>query len=272
MLAFEQSWSFTMPITVGLPITSSYASIDDAIQSLVLLEQLLRARHDRRAIFVTAYLNITQAIKRGLEAELFQDNAWVSRYALSFANLYRKALLAYESGERASLPKAWRISFETSRNNSALALQDLILGINAHINHDLALALTEVSIDPQRAVRYADHTRVNDVLRAATDPLQQRIGQLYAPILSLLDQVGDRLDEEIADFSVVKARESAWVAAVALANARDAAERAAIRASLNDRSAVLARLILAPTFAQPWVVGALQHLETITPWTRFIVP
>jgi hypothetical protein len=34
---------------------------------------------------------------------------------------------------------------------------------------------------------------------------------------------------------------------------------------------VLARLILAPTFAHPWVIGALQHLETITPWTSFVL-
>lgn len=55
-------------------------------------------------------------------------------------------------------------------------------------------------------------------------------------------------------------------------NARDDAERAALRAGLNDRAAMLARLILAPTFAHPWVVSALQHLETITPWTRFVLP
>jgi hypothetical protein len=162
-----------------------------------------------------------------------------------------------------------RISIETSKNNGALAIQDLVLGINAHINHDLALALVEVTIDPARPTRYADHCKVNDVLRAATDPMQQRIGQLYAPILTLLDQACDHLDEEIACFSVEKAREAAWVAAVALVNARDDAERAALCVGLNDRAAVLARLILAPTFAYPWVVGALQHLETITPWTRW---
>jgi hypothetical protein len=249
-----------------------YTSLDDAIQSLQVLEQLLRAQHDRRAIFVTAYLSITRAITQAVERGLFQDDAWVTRYALCFANQYRTALLAYELSNLATLPKAWRIAFDTSRNAGALAIQDLVLGINAHINHDLALALIEVSIEPDRAARYADHCQVNDVLRAATDPLQDRIAQLYAPILNLLDQSCDRLDEEIACFSVEKARENAWTAAVALTNARDDVERAALRAGLNDRSAVLARLILAPTFAHPWVIGALQHLETITPWTQLVLP
>jgi hypothetical protein len=236
------------------------------------VEQIFRDGHDRRAIFVTAYLGITQAIKQGVESGLFQDTAWVTCYALCFANLYRTALLAYERGDQAALPKAWRTAFDISKNAGALAIQDLVLGINAHINHDLALALVEVTIDPERPSRYADHCKVNDVLRAATEPLQDRIAQLYAPILNLLDQSCDHLDEEIACFSVEKAREAAWLAAVALTNARDDVERAALRAGLNDRSAVLARLILAPTFAHPWVVGALQHLETITPWTRFVLP
>jgi hypothetical protein len=256
-------------VAAEFPITHPYASIDDAIQAFAALEQIFRSQHDRRAIFVTAYLNITRALKQSAEAGLFQDNAWATRYGICFANLYRTALLAYQRGDWNALPKAWRISFDTSRSNGALAIQDLVLGINAHINHDLALALAEVTIDPQRPARYADHCKVNQVLRAATDPMQDRLGQLYAPILNLLDRTCDRLDEEIACFSVEKARESAWLAAVALANARDDDERAALRAGLNDRSAVLARLILAPTFAHPWVVGALQHLETITPWTRF---
>src|SRR5262245_22808057 len=133
--------------TTDLPITSSYESLDDAVQSLAALEQVLRDRHDRRAIFVTAYLSITRAIEQGVASGLFHDNAWVSRYAVCFANLYRKALLSYELNDVASLPKAWRIAFDTSKNAGALAIQDLFLGVNAHINHDLALALVEVAID-----------------------------------------------------------------------------------------------------------------------------
>jgi len=258
-------------MTHPLALDASYDSIDAGIQALGSLEQAFRKQHDRRAIFVTAYLSITRAIGQNIAAGAFLDNAWVTRYALCFANLYRKALLAYETGDTLATPKAWQIAFDTAKRGEALAIQDLVLGINAHINHDLALALNEVSIDPDRATRYADHTKVNDVLKAATDPLQDRIGQVYAPILNLLDNACDRIDEDIACFSVEKAREDAWGAALALANARSELERAAVRAGLNTRSAVLARLVLAPTFEHPWVVAALHHLETITPWTRFVL-
>src|SRR5262245_54522640 len=117
-----------MPITIDVRIPSAYKSLDDAIQALASLEQAFRDQHDRRAIFATAYLAITRAIKQSVADGLFQDNAWVTRYALCFANMYRTALLAYERGDWAALPKAWRISFDTSRNNGALAIQDLVLG------------------------------------------------------------------------------------------------------------------------------------------------
>src|SRR5712691_9786574 len=132
-------------------IETAYQSIEDAIQRLAQLEQAFYDRRDRRAIFVTAYLNITRAVKLRVGENWFQDNAWVTRYAISFANLYRQALLAFERGDAESIPKAWKISFETSVNGTGLVMQDLVLGINAHINHDLSLALIEVSIDPERA-------------------------------------------------------------------------------------------------------------------------
>jgi Family of unknown function (DUF5995) len=76
-------------------IESAYQSIEDAVQRLAQLEQAFYDRRDRRAIFVTAYLNITRAVKLRVEENWFQDNPWVTRYDLSFANLYREALLAF---------------------------------------------------------------------------------------------------------------------------------------------------------------------------------
>ncbi|HEY0733361.1 MAG TPA: DUF5995 family protein [Herpetosiphonaceae bacterium] len=257
---------------VTLPLEVAYTSLDAAFDGLATIERIYRQQRDRRAIFVTAYLVITDAIRRGIAERRFADNEWAARYAISFANLYRQALLDFERQNLAAVPKAWRIAFETASGNHSLALQDLVLGINAHINHDLALALAEVTIDPNRGQRYADHNAVNLVLRAAVDQLQQQICRVYAPILTVLDLAGGNLDEELASFSVAKARESAWIAAVSLANARSDGERAAIRAGLNDRSAVMARLVLSPNPLHPWLVGALRHLENLKPWYDWIEP
>jgi hypothetical protein len=252
----------------ALSISSPYGTLEEALAALTAVEQTLRARQDRRAIFTTAYLVITGAIQRQIQAGWFSDNQWVDQYAIRFANLYREALLAYESGNLGAVPKAWRLSFDTSLHNRGLLIQDLVLGINAHINHDLALALVDVGIDPDRGQRYHDHTRVNEILQAATDRLQDQVCDLYAPILRLLDLAGGRLDEELASFSVGKARESAWLTAVALANTANASERDALRSALNDRAAVLARLILSPNPLHPWLIEALRRVERLNPWTQ----
>ena len=249
-------------------ISNAYSTLDEALIALTAVEQTLRARQDRRAIFTTAYLVITGAIQQRIRAGWFADNRWVDQYAVRFANLYREALLAYETGNLAAVPKAWRLSFDTSAHNQGLLIQDLVLGINAHINHDLALSLVDVGIDPDRAQRYHDHTRVNVILQAATDRLQDQVCELYAPILRLLDLAGGRLDEELASFSVAKARESAWLTAVALVNTTNEIERGALRSALNDRAAVLARLILSPNPLHPWLIEALRRVERINPWTQ----
>ena len=64
---------------VYLPLDANYDSIDAAIAGLASLEQVLRSQLDRRAIFVTAYLNITRAIQQHVAAGAFLDNAWVAR-------------------------------------------------------------------------------------------------------------------------------------------------------------------------------------------------
>jgi hypothetical protein len=253
-----------------LPIGSQYASLGDVVQGFAQLEHAFRNRHDRRAIFVTAYLSITLEIERRLEAGLFLDRAWVAQYVVAFANLYRQALVAFEQGDLESVPKSWRIAFETAVNNAGTVLQDLVLGINAHINHDLPLALIAVSIDPERARRYSDHTAVNEALRAATKPIEDRISAVYAPVLSVLSEVLGSVIEDLTSFSFVKARENAWLTAVTLVNAQDDPERAALRARLNDQAAVLARLILSPTAISPELLSALRHVEQVVPWWGYI--
>lgn len=247
-------------------LSTPYRTLDGALAGMSAIEQRFRAARDRRAIFLTAYLVITRALKQQVATGAFRDSDWVASYGTGFANLYRQALLDWERGARDDVPKAWRIAFEVALAERALVIQDLLLGINAHINHDLALALVEATVDPRRDERYADHTAVNAVLQAATNTLQDRICLCYMPALKLLDVVGEGADELIASFSVAKAREEAWTSALALVNGRDEQERSGTRRSIDQRAAVLARLILAPNPAYPWLVGALRHLERMQPW------
>jgi hypothetical protein len=250
-------------------LAAPYRSIEDVIDSLTRVEQAFLTARDRRGVFATAYLNMTKEVGSSVGGQIFLDSDWVSRYAICFANLYRTALLSYERGDYEAVPKPWMVSFETSRQGKGLLLQDLLLGVNAHINHDLALALVEVSIDPERPKRRQDHFAVNESIRRATDPIQEQVATLYGPALKLLDHAFGRLDEDVTNFSIEKARRNAWVSAVSLVNARGNEEAAEVRESISDRASLLAKLILKPS-PRPGLLQALQRLERRTPWWQLL--
>jgi hypothetical protein len=242
-------------------LETPYRSVGDVVAGLSALEAFFLERRDKRGVFVAAYLPITLEIQRRIQEGRFDDNAWVAAYLVAFANLYRQALAAYDSGRLASVPKPWRIAFDAAADDSCLLLQHLLLGINAHINHDLPIALSEVTIDPDRASRQRDHTAVNEALQVATDPVQERLARLYAPGLGLLDVVAGVFDEQLTNFSFEKAREAAWTAGVLLVDAGDDVKRAAVRKRTEEQAAALARLVLAPHPAAPTLFAVLRQLE-----------
>jgi hypothetical protein len=85
-------------------------------------------------------------------AGAFADNVWVHRYAVAFANLYRKALDDYDAGRMQQVPKAWRLCFDTARDGSRLVLQDMLLGINAH-REQRSRHGAELDLDRSRSAR-----------------------------------------------------------------------------------------------------------------------
>jgi len=244
-------------------LRTAYRTVDDVIHGLGRIEQHFLARRDRRGVFATAYLEITRAIERSRTDGGFLDSRWTARYLVRFANLYRTALLDYEEGRSGRVPKAWRISFDAARADTGLVIQHLVLGINAHINHDLAIALHEVGIDPERAKRYADHVQINRILERATEGMKHRVAALYAPILLRLDRAVGRLDDDVTNFSIPKAREHAWAFAVALAGTRSEGDHALLRRALDDQAAVLARMVLAPPTRHPLFLNTVRFVERL---------
>ena len=235
-------------------------NIDEVFECMTALADADQQSDSRRAIFLQLYVMVTGAVRDKIrQGGYFQDSEWAARYLVGFANLYSAARYRYDRGE--SVPKAWRIAFQTADSRSGLVLQDLLLGVNAHINHDLALALIEASIDPGRESRHRDHTAVNQILENLTNESQDKIAALYAPGLAAADALAGPLDEIASAFSIEHARENAWRHAVSLASARSGFERGLVKQGLDLQSAVLARLILAPVRVVPGLRTAFQLVE-----------
>lgn len=252
-----------------LSLSARWETTEDVLSGLTALESMFVSERDKRGVFATAYAEMTRELSDRVERGEFEDPEWLRRYIPAFADLYRQALLAYEEDpDRA--PKPWRIAFDAAQTESLL-IQDVFLGINAHMNHDLPLALMAVTIDPDRESRYRDHVSVNRALRTATGPVQDRIRDLYAPGLGLLDIAAGEFDEFVTNFSFEKAREAAWWGGVSLVDAEDETVRDRRLEDIEDRSAVLARLVLAPSEQFPLLFPVLRWLERLGPdWPELI--
>ncbi|HTP10506.1 MAG TPA: DUF5995 family protein, partial [Anaerolineae bacterium] len=94
------------------------------------------AAHDRRAIFLGCYRLMTRNMLDAIEAGRFHDGAWVARLLERFADYYFAALERFEQDE-SSAPVVWKLAFDATRDEKVMTLQHLLLGVNAHINHDL---------------------------------------------------------------------------------------------------------------------------------------
>ena len=168
--------------------------IDGLIGRMEALLAPLRERRDPNRHFLATYLRTTRAVKAELAAGGFLDRAWVERWDVAFADLYLDALEVRQAGRRP--PEPWAIAFGAAAGDELPPLRHLLLGMNAHINYDLAQSLLAVISDPELddlelvARREADHRHIDDVLVArvgAEDAELQSIGRsrtdrLLAPL------------------------------------------------------------------------------------------
>ncbi|WP_336001057.1 DUF5995 family protein [Halorientalis halophila] len=200
-------------------VREPYDSVEDAAERLRELEARLADRGDRRAVFLTVYTRMTERIRARIADGYFADPAWMRTYTTTFANYYRRAFLAFERGEVGAVPDPWRVAFGTALRGDALASQDAFLGINAHINYDLALTLADVGIDPDRAARRDDHRAVDGVLARLVDVQQEILAETYAAGVADVDVALGRLDERLSLAAITGGREYAWRIAVVLADA-----------------------------------------------------
>src|SRR6185436_1404466 len=77
---------------------------------------------------------------RSVAAGEFEDGERMDRFASTFAGAYTRA-----ARSPAGRPRCWQAAWDVAGDANLLIVQHLLLGINAHVNHDLALSVVEVA-------------------------------------------------------------------------------------------------------------------------------
>lgn len=214
-------------------------NIDDVIDGLAEIVRVAGRTGDRIGYFAALYRQVTVEVREAIRAGRFEDGPRMDRFDTLFGNRYFAAHDAWRR-ERGG-PRCWREAFGLLDDSDTIIVQHLVLGVNAHINLDLAIAAAQTS--PGTAIHELrnDFLLINDILAEVVLAVQGRLGTL-SPHLWLLDQFGGRTDERILDFSIRRSRQEAWHNAVVLAEHPSPEGEDA----LDLRAAVLARLIARP--------------------------
>jgi len=209
-----------------------------------------KAVGDRREIFLDCYARMTANMFDGIEAGRFLDAAWTSALVHHFAGFYFSAQETYERTP-AVVPAPWGMAFAAMTRGETTALQHLFLGVNAHINHDLVLALGDLLRgeasalqEPTQHLRHADFSEVNRVIAETIDAVQDDVIERYTPALALLDVGLVRLDEWLIVRLISRWREEVWQQGVRLAQLSESAEIEAFRRQVERSAESRAETIL----------------------------
>src|SRR3712207_5816064 len=144
-------------------------------------------RCGHNAVFSLTYTRVTEDIRNGIHEGFYRERSWINPLDAMFARLYFLAYDNWAAGQRALVPPAWRVTFDSARDKRVAGLGNLLLSMNAHINRDFPFVLYRAGLtSPDGRSRKPDHDSGNQRLRA-----------MYRPILTELSQ---RFDETIDDY------------------------------------------------------------------------
>jgi hypothetical protein len=218
--------------------------IDDVLVKLTGIINRQRDLGSPLAFFPAVYRATTARVRAGIQSGRFVDGARMERLATTFANRYLAALDGFSLGDGGASVRAWQVAFDAAARQHTMILQHVLLGMNAHINFDLPLAVIAAANGGKIADLEGDFQAINRILADLLDPVQAIIDR-FSPLLHILDQVGGRTDEKLVTFSINTARDEAWHEATRLAG-ESSQQRERSILSLDRRVAVVAQRIIVP--------------------------
>ncbi|MFH8491538.1 DUF5995 family protein [Streptomyces longisporoflavus] len=197
---------------------------------------------DGVGVFNRVYLSVTEEVGRHVDSGGFPDRGAAITLDVLFAERYLTAVDAAAADRRP--PACWRPLFELRRHPGVRPLQFALAGINAHIGHDLPLAVVDAcrTLGCEPADLADEFDRVGDILVS----LEERIREELMPGPDLF-QVADPLTHLLGSWSLERARDGAWATAVALRALRELpviAEQ--FRDRLDGTVGLVGRMLLTP--------------------------
>ena len=185
-----------LPTTIAEVLVRLTTIIEDSIKS-----------NSRTGYFAALYYKVTFSVQQGILYKQFQDGPRMEELDVVFANRY---LAAYEQWQqKQSMSGPWQVAFAAVERASPLVLQQLLLGMNAHINLDLGIAAATVMKGKHFEDLSSDFNQINSVIASLTNQVIRELDRV-SPLLSLLGFHASNFNSILIQFSIDSARDGAW--------------------------------------------------------------
>ena len=201
------------------------------------LRSVALAADDASGYFPAMYARITSEVEAAAAAGRFVDPPRMEAFARAFAEWYPRL-----RRDDARVPGCWQAASDVAGDGRLMIVQHLLVGINAHVNHDLPQVV--VALAPHGtdlAAMRADFDSVNDILAESLPMVLRSLGTVSRWVNTAAVLGGGRL----FDFSLQMARHRAWEAAVRMHALADD-DRAEYAVELDRLVRVLAYMVVHP--------------------------
>jgi hypothetical protein len=165
--------------------------------------------NDGVACFNRMYLDVTKQVNAELDGGFYQDRAFMTLLDVDFANLYFDAV--NQGDDVKAVPQAWRPLFERRSDPNIEEIQFALAGMNAHINHDLPIAMVQTCekamTEPDVYPHHDDYQKVDVLLDAAEEAIRRSFEDKCE---QAVDQRLTAVANFVVNWGINSARDLAW--------------------------------------------------------------
>jgi len=233
-------------------------NIDDVLTILDGIIADCKAKSDPLGYFPALYRQVTLKVKQGIAEGFFADGPRMDRFDALFADRYFAAYEAFRSGGQPT--KSWQVAFQFTQSGQLIILQDLLVGINAHINLDLGVVTGETFQGQELQDFHGDFDKINDILSGLLPAVEATIGE-FSPLLDILEKIGGEDMIRVLDFSMDAARDDAWMHAELISLQPPLFWPLTVKA-LDDKVAFLGKLVAQPRGLVAAAVSLIRETES----------
>ena len=164
-------------------------NLDEVINCIKKIIADAIQNNNRAGYFASLYLKVTTSVKEGIDKRRFQNGSRMETLTVNFANRYLNSYDQWQKKE--NLSACWKLAYQETEKSSVLILEQLLLGMSAHINLDLGIATVKTQHENGTALQDIrnDFDAINSIIASLTYEAISELNKV-SPFLSLLAMTG----------------------------------------------------------------------------------